>query len=86
MSIGRCGRSLSPLHRKIDCTPTTLLDWIKRSEVDSGARPGGARLRAEEVNAYIDQHRDLYGGEPICKVLQVAPSNRESIRVARCTA
>src|SRR5690606_21981925 len=37
-------------------------------------RSGGARPRTEEVNAYIDQHRDLYGVEPICKVLQVAPS------------
>lgn len=26
------------------------------------------------MNAYIDQHRDTYGVEPICNVLQVAPS------------
>ena len=26
------------------------------------------------MNAYIDQHRDTYGVEPICDVLQVAPS------------
>jgi len=26
------------------------------------------------VNAYIDQHRSVYGVEPICKELQVAPS------------
>ena len=26
------------------------------------------------MNAYIDQQRDTYGVEPICKVLQVAPS------------
>ena len=26
------------------------------------------------MNAYIDQHRDAYGVEPICNVLQVAPS------------
>jgi len=26
------------------------------------------------VNAYIDQHRSRHGVEPICKVLQVAPS------------
>jgi len=26
------------------------------------------------VNAYIDQHRDAYGVEPICQVLQIAPS------------
>ncbi|NLC36731.1 MAG: IS3 family transposase [Alcaligenaceae bacterium] len=37
-------------------------------------RSGGARPRTEEINAYIDQHRGLYGVEPICKVLQVAPS------------
>src|SRR5690606_36993178 len=35
---------------------------------------GGARPRTEEINAYIDKHRDLYGVEPICEVLQVAPS------------
>ncbi|WP_237174135.1 IS3 family transposase [Paracandidimonas lactea] len=106
-SLWAAVESIAP---KIGCTPTTLLDWIKRSEVDSGIRPGvtteererlkalekenrelrraneilksasgffrpgGARPRTEEVNAYIDQHRDLYGVEPICKVLQVAPS------------
>lgn len=26
------------------------------------------------MKAYIDQHRDRYGVEPICKVLQIAPS------------
>jgi putative transposase len=26
------------------------------------------------LKAYIDQHRDAYGVEPICKVLQIAPS------------
>ena len=26
------------------------------------------------MKAYIDQHRDIYGVEPICKVLQIAPS------------
>ena len=35
---------------------------------------GGARPRTEEINAHLDQHRDPYGVEPICKVLQVAPS------------
>jgi hypothetical protein len=35
---------------------------------------GGARTQTEVVNAYIDEHREVYGVEPICKVLQVAPS------------
>ncbi|MDH4186165.1 MAG: IS3 family transposase [Nitrospira sp.] len=95
---------------KIGCVPQTLLEWVKRTEVDAGARPGvttaererlkelerenkelrrandilrtasgffragGARPQTEVVNGYIDQHRQTYGGEPICKVLQVAPS------------
>jgi putative transposase len=26
------------------------------------------------LKAYIDSHRDVYGVEPICKVLQISPS------------
>jgi len=26
------------------------------------------------MKAFIDEHRDVYGGEPICKVLPIAPS------------
>jgi len=26
------------------------------------------------LKAYIDQYRDTYGVEPICKILQIAPS------------
>lgn len=37
-------------------------------------RPGGARPQAEVLNATIDRHREVYGVEPICEVLQVAPS------------
>ncbi|MBI3778277.1 MAG: IS3 family transposase [Gammaproteobacteria bacterium] len=106
-SLWAAVESIAP---KIGCVPATLLEWVKRAEVDAGARPGttttemqrikelerevkelrraneilrtasgffragGARPQTEVVNAYIDQHRDAYGVEPICKVLQVAPS------------
>ncbi|KAA1284790.1 IS3 family transposase [Alcaligenes faecalis] len=106
-SLWAAVESIAP---KIGCVPATLLEWVKRSEIDSGMRdgmttserermkalerevkelrraneilksasgffrPGGARPRTEEVNAYIDRHRGVYGVEPICKVLQVAPS------------
>ncbi|MBX9811511.1 MAG: IS3 family transposase [Burkholderiales bacterium] len=36
--------------------------------------PGGARPPYQEMRAFIDQHRDSFGVEPICKVLQIAPS------------
>ncbi|MBF8179816.1 IS3 family transposase [Herminiimonas contaminans] len=37
-------------------------------------RPGGARPPIEIIRRFIDEHRDAYGVEPLCKVLQIAPS------------
>ncbi|WP_320534438.1 IS3 family transposase [Robbsia andropogonis] len=106
-SLWAAVESIAP---KIGCVPQTLLDWVKRDEVDKGQREGlssderermkelerevkelrrandilktasaffgagGARPPLEVVKAYIDRHRDAYGVEPICKVLQIAPS------------
>ncbi|MDM8356552.1 IS3 family transposase [Pandoraea communis] len=36
--------------------------------------PGGARPPFQILKAFIDQHRDTFGVEPICKVLRIAPS------------
>ncbi|WP_442497352.1 IS3 family transposase [Methylobacter sp. sgz302048] len=36
--------------------------------------PGGARPPIQTMKAFIDDHRDVYGVEPICKVLPIAPS------------
>ncbi|MBG57532.1 MAG: IS3 family transposase [Porticoccus sp.] len=106
-SLWAAVESIAP---KIGCVPQTLLEWVKRTEIDAGDRPGttstdaqrlkdlerenkelrrandilrtasaffgpsGARPQTEVINAYIDQHRDTFGVEPICNVLQVAPS------------
>ncbi|WP_431195269.1 IS3 family transposase [Alloalcanivorax venustensis] len=106
-SLWAAVESIAP---KIGCVPQTLLEWVKRAEIDVGERPGtttaeaqrlkelerenkelrrandilrtasgffrpgGARPQTEVLNAYIDQHRDTYGVEPICRVLQIAPS------------
>ncbi|WP_155739074.1 IS3 family transposase [Ralstonia solanacearum] len=106
-SLWAAVESIAP---KIGCVPQTLLDWVKREEVDRGQREGlsssererlkalerevkelrraneilktasaffcagGARPPTQVVKAYIDRYRDAYGVEPICKVLQIAPS------------
>ena len=95
---------------KIGCTAQTLNEWVKKAEVDSGARagvptdmaeklkalerenrelrqaneilrkasrlfcPGGARPPVQAMIAFIDDHREAHGVEPICKVLPIAPS------------
>jgi len=79
----------------IGCTSQTLLEWVKRDEVDSGERNGvttaererlkalagervfrpcGARPPSQVLKAFIDQQRDTFGVEPICKVSRIAPS------------
>jgi len=46
-SLWAAVESIAP---KIGCTPTTLLDWIKRTQVDSGVRPG---VPTEEEREHI---------------------------------
>ncbi|WAT15237.1 IS3 family transposase [Xanthomonas fragariae] len=36
--------------------------------------PGGARPPLQALTGFVGEHRDVYGVEPICQVLQVAPS------------
>ncbi|WP_395118299.1 IS3 family transposase [Rhodanobacter sp. FW102-FHT14D06] len=36
--------------------------------------PGGARPQTQVLRAFVDAHRATFGVEPICKVLQIAPS------------
>ncbi|MGS1002152.1 IS3 family transposase [Burkholderia glumae] len=36
--------------------------------------PGGVRPPFQVLKAFVDQHRDTFGVEPICKVLRIAPS------------
>src|SRR5215207_636228 len=43
-------------------------------------RPGGARPPVEVIVGFVDDHRDEFGVEPICKVLQVAPSTYYAAR------
>ncbi|WP_094298971.1 IS3 family transposase [Noviherbaspirillum autotrophicum] len=37
-------------------------------------RPGGARPPIEIIKAFIDEHRETFGVEPLCEVMQIAPS------------
>ena len=39
-------KSIAP---KIGCVPQTLLDWVKRSEVDAGARAGTTTAEAQRI-------------------------------------
>lgn len=44
---------------KIGCVPQTLLEWVKRAEVDAGARPGTTTAAAQRVKALERENREL---------------------------
>ncbi|WIJ24050.1 IS3 family transposase [Devosia sp. RR2S18] len=46
--------------------------------------PGGARPPVQAMIAFIDEHRDAYGVEPICRVLPIAPSSYHERVAQRC--
>jgi transposase-like protein len=95
-------------------TNETLRKWVRRAEIDGGARPGvssaeGERVKelerevkelrraneilkaasvffarelaaTETMSSFIDEHRPVFGVEPICRALQVAPSTYYAVR------
>ncbi len=63
-SLWAAVESIAP---KIGCTPTTLLDWIKRSEVDSGIRPGVTTEERERLKALEKENRELRRANEILK-------------------
>ena len=49
----------------------------RRTRSSQGVRvfcDGGARPPIQVMKSFIDEHRDAYGVEPICRVLPIAPS------------
>ena len=44
---------------KIGCSAPTLHEWVKRSEIDSGARAGVPTERAEKMKAMEREIREL---------------------------
>ncbi|MCA3287394.1 MAG: hypothetical protein ING09_12650 [Roseomonas sp.] len=44
---------------KIGCSAHTLLDWVKRAEVDSGSRSGVPSDMAEKLKARERENREL---------------------------
>lgn len=55
-SLGAAVESIAP---KFGCTPTTLLNWIKRAEIDGGSRPGVTIEEHERSKALEKENREL---------------------------
>ena len=53
---------------KIGCVPQTLLDWVKRSEVDAGVREGVTTSEAQRVKELEREVKELRRANEILKL------------------
>jgi len=44
---------------KIGCVPQTLLEWVKRAEVDAGTRPGTTTEEAKRIKELEREVKEL---------------------------
>jgi transposase-like protein len=44
---------------KIGCVPQTLLEWVKRAEVDAGERPGTTTAEAQRMKELERENKEL---------------------------
>jgi transposase len=63
-SLWAAAQSIAP---KIGCTPETLLDWIKRAEVDAGQRAGTTTSDAQRIKELEREVKELRRANEILK-------------------
>ena len=64
-SLWAAVESIAP---KIGCVPQTLLEWVKREEVDSGARSGVTTAEAQRVKDLEREVKELRRANEILKL------------------
>ena len=55
-SLWAAVESIAP---KIGCVPQTLLDWVKRTEIDAGSRPGTTMAEAQRIKDLERENKEL---------------------------
>ena len=51
--------ALESIAPKIGCVPQTLLEWVKRVEIDAGARPGTTTAEAQRIKELEREVKEL---------------------------
>ena len=55
-SLGAAAQSIAP---KIGCTPETLIEWLKREQIDAGQRPGMTSADAQRIKDLERENKEL---------------------------
>jgi transposase len=64
-SLWAAAESIAP---KIGCVPQTLLEWVKREEVDAGTRPGVTSSEAQRIKDLEREVKELRRANEILKL------------------
>ena len=64
-SLWAAVESIAP---KIGCVPQTLLEWVKRVEVDTGVRDGVTTAEAQRVKELERENKELRRANEILKL------------------
>ena len=60
--------AIESISAKIGCVPQTLHEWVRKQEVDAGARPGITRDERERVKALEREVKELRRANEILKL------------------
>ena len=63
-SLWAAAQSIAP---KIDCTSETLLEWLKRAQIDAGQRPGVSTADAQRIKELERENKELRRANDILK-------------------
>jgi transposase-like protein len=63
-SLWAAVESIAP---KIGCVPQTLLEWVKRAEIDAGARPGTTTTEMQRIKELERENKELRRANEILK-------------------
>jgi len=64
-SLWAAVESIAP---KIGCVPQTLLEWVKREEVDAGTRPGVTSSETQRIKDLERENKELRRANEILKL------------------
>ena len=63
-SLWAAAQSIAP---KIGCTAETLLEWLKRAQIDAGQRPGVTTADAQRIKELERENKELRRANDILK-------------------
>ena len=60
--------AIESISAKVGCVPQTLNEWVKKSEIDSGARDGVTSEERERIKALERENKELRRANEILKL------------------